>query len=120
MRVRGGGKLGKANLNPKPFELRRHDPHNINSLSNNQVTAIVEDSAGIIWIGTNGAGLNRWDKRNNQFIHFRHNPANPKTLKHDSITAILKDRHGHLWICNGDILSQLNKQTGSLHIIRFR
>ena len=106
-----GTKVNKTNLNNKAFGLRRYDPNN-NSLSNNQVTTIVEDSAGIIWIGTYGGGLNRWDKRTNQFIHFRHNPADPKTLKHDSVTAILKDRHEHLWICNGDILSQLNKQTG--------
>jgi ligand-binding sensor domain-containing protein/signal transduction histidine kinase len=106
-----GTKLNKTNLNNKPFGLRRHDPNN-NSLSNNKVTAIVEDSAGIIWIGTYGGGLDRWDKRRNQFIHFRHNPANPQTLKHDSVTAILEDKHGHIWVCNLDVLSQLNKQTG--------
>ena len=107
-----GGKLGKANLNPKSFELRRHDPNNINSLSNNQVTAILEDSSGIIWIGTYGGGLNRWDRRTNQFTHFRHNLSNPGTLRSDTVMALLEDSHGHLWVCNGDILSRLNKQTG--------
>ncbi len=105
-------KLNKVNLNKKAFGLRQQDPNNANSLSNNQVTAIVEDSAGIVWIGTYGGGLNRWDKRTNQFIHFRHDPANSKTLKSDFINAILEDRHGHLWICNGNVLSQLNKRTG--------
>ncbi len=85
---------------------------NINSLSNNAVTAILEDSSGIIWIGTYGGGLNRWDRKTNQFTHFRHNPSNPKTLKSDTILALLEDRHGHLWVCNGDVLSQLNNQTG--------
>jgi ligand-binding sensor domain-containing protein len=107
-----GAKLNKANLNWKAFGVSRHDPHNVNSLSNNEVTAIVEDSAGIIWIGTHEGGLNRWDKKTNQFIHFRHNPANPKSLKYDAITTMLEDRDGHLWICNGDVLSQLNKRTG--------
>ena len=107
-----GAKLNKANLNKKAFGLRQHNPKDINSLSNNQVTAIVEDSAGIIWIGTYEGGLNRWDKRTNQFTRFRHSPANPKTLKYDAINAMLEDRHGHLWIGNGDVLSQLNKQTG--------
>ncbi|WP_276501245.1 sensor histidine kinase [Terrimonas pollutisoli] len=108
-----GGKLSKANLNPKPFGLIRRDPNNLNSLSNNAVTSIIEDSSGIIWIATYGGGLNRWDRKTNRFAHFRRNPASPKTtLKSDSITALFEDRHGHLWVCNGDVLSQLNKQTG--------
>ena len=73
-----GGKLNKANLNHKAFGLRRNDPNNINSLSNNEVTSILEDSSGIIWIGTYGGGLNRWDRKTNQFTHFRNDPANPK------------------------------------------
>ncbi|MEO7393369.1 MAG: two-component regulator propeller domain-containing protein, partial [Chitinophagaceae bacterium] len=105
-------KLNKANLNKKAFSLIQNNPKDFNSLSNNQVTAIVEDSAGIIWIGTEEGGLNRWDKITNSFTHFRPDPANPKTLKYDAIRAILEDRHGHLWIGNGDVLSQLNKQTG--------
>ena len=107
-----GGKLNKANLNDKGFGLRQNDPTDINSLSSNEVTSIEEDSSGIIWIGTYTRGLNRWDKKTNQFTHFRHDPANPKSLRHDAVRAILEDRHGHLWVCNGDILSLFNKQTG--------
>ena len=107
-----GGKLNKANLNDKGFGLRRNDPTDINSLSSNDVTSIAEDSSGIIWIGTYTRGLNRWDRRTDQFTHFRHDPANPKSLRHDAIRAILKDRHGQLWVCNGDVLSLFNKQTG--------
>jgi len=106
-----GSKLDRTNLNRKAFGLSRNNPTDINSLSDNQVTAIVEDSTGIIWIGTHAGGLNKWDKRTNQFTHFRSDPANPKGLKHDVITAMLEDRHGHLWICNGDILSLLNRQS---------
>ncbi len=105
-------KLNKANLNDKGFGLRSNDPTDINSLSSNKVTSILEDSSGIFWIGTLSGGLNRWDKRTNQFTHFRHGPANPKSLRHDAVLAILKDRHGHLWVGNGDILSLFNKQTG--------
>ena len=106
------GKLNKADLNKKAFRLNRHDPDNVNSLSNNDVTAFVEDAEGIIWIGTTGGGLNRWDKKTNQFTHYRHNPNNPRTLKSDYIGAMLEDRDGRLWVCNGQVLSQLHKQTG--------
>jgi ligand-binding sensor domain-containing protein len=112
-----GGKLSKANLSPKAFELRRRDPGNINSLSSNEVTSMLEDSSGIIWIGTYGGGLNRWDKKTNQFIHFRHNFSNPGTLTSDTIEALLEDRHGHLWVCNGDVLSKLNNRTGEFTLL---
>ncbi len=105
-----GGKLNKANLRPKSFGLKRRDPKNVNSLSSNRVTSILEDSSGIIWIGTYGGGLNRWERKTNLFTHFRHDPSNPKTLRSDTILALLEDSHGHIWICNGDVLSQLNKQ----------
>lgn len=104
-------KLNKTNLKRKAFGLSQFNPNNSNSLSNNQVTAFVEDSGGIIWIGTCGGGLNRWDKKTDQYIHLRNRPGNFKTLKHDTITAMLEDKHGHLWVCNGDVLSQLNKET---------
>ena len=105
-------KLNKTNLNRKAFGLSRNNPNDNNSLSNNEVTAIVEDSAGIIWIGTSGGGLNRWDKTSNQFTHFMNKPTYPKTLRHDGITAMLEDRHGQLWVCNGNVLSKFNKQSG--------
>ena len=72
----------------------------------------MEDSSGIIWIGTYGGGLNRWDKKTNQFAHFRNDPSNRKTLTSDAIHFIFEDHHGNLWVCNGGVLSRLNKETG--------
>jgi ligand-binding sensor domain-containing protein/signal transduction histidine kinase len=107
-----GGGLNKADLNQKKFMFCRSEPGNNNSLSSNTVTAIHEDSSGTVWIGTDGGGLNRWDKNSNKFSHFKASLANPRSLKSDVVNAILEDRHGHLWICNGDVLSLFNKQTG--------
>jgi len=106
------GKLDKANLNPKPFELRRNEPNNINSLSSNKIAAMLEDASGIIWIGTCGGGLNRWNRRTNQFTEFRRNLADPRMLTSDTVMALLEDRHGHLWVCNGDVLSKWSTQSG--------
>jgi signal transduction histidine kinase/streptogramin lyase len=72
----------------------------------------LEDSSGIVWIGTDGGGLNCWDKKTNKFTYYKHDPRNAKTLGSDVVNAILEDRDGQLWICNGEFLSKLNKQTG--------
>jgi ligand-binding sensor domain-containing protein len=106
-------KLNKADLHHKPFSVVRHDPGNDNSLSNNLVTSVLEDATGMIWIGTFQGGLNRWDRKSNHFKRFRHDATNPESLRSDSVNAILEDRHGCFWVCNGDVLSKLNKTTGT-------
>jgi ligand-binding sensor domain-containing protein/signal transduction histidine kinase len=103
--------LNKASLIQKPFGLEQHDPANINSLSDNNVTAILEDSSGTIWIGTNGGGLNRWDKKTGNFTCYRHDEKDPGTLTNNYVYAMLQDHEGDLWVCNGDRLSLLNRQT---------
>jgi signal transduction histidine kinase/streptogramin lyase len=72
----------------------------------------LEDSSGIIWIGTDRGGLNRWDKKTNQFTHYRYDPNNARTLRRDAVYGILEDHDSQLWVCNGEFLSKLNKQTG--------
>jgi ligand-binding sensor domain-containing protein len=41
----------------------KHDPQNLDNLGHNQVTALTEDHAGMLWIGTNGGGLEIWTER---------------------------------------------------------
>ena len=47
-----------------------NDPHNPNSLANNQTEIIYADSSGIIWIGTRFAGLDRLDPVTGKFTHY--------------------------------------------------
>jgi ligand-binding sensor domain-containing protein len=104
--------LNKASLNEKPFGLKQHEPGNPNSLTDNKVTALLEDSSGNIWIGTDVGGLNYWNKKTNKFSSYRHHDNNPASLRYDDVYAMLEDHDGDLWICNGDVLSLLNRKTG--------
>jgi ligand-binding sensor domain-containing protein len=104
-------KLNKADLNRKEFNVVRHANDNENSLSNNLVTSLLEDETGVIWIGTFQGGLNRWDRKANKFTHFRH-AGDPEGLTSDTVNAVLQDRHQCLWVCNGDVLSKLDRKTG--------
>jgi len=80
------------------FLVYKNDPDNPFSLSNNVVTDIHEDQAGILWIGTANGGLNRFDPTLEQFTHYLNNPDDPNTLSHDVIVKIYEDRAGILWI----------------------
>ncbi|WP_419603269.1 ligand-binding sensor domain-containing protein [Thiolapillus sp.] len=57
--------------------------------------AIIQDSKGFIWIGTQD-GLNRFDGHNIRI--FRHDKDNPASLGRDFISALAEDDRGGLWI----------------------
>jgi signal transduction histidine kinase/ligand-binding sensor domain-containing protein len=89
------------NFNGKPAQFTQYfnDPQNPHSLSANSVRAICEDSrnAGVFWIGTNGGGLNRFDRTTGKFTRFLNDPQNPHSLSHNRVQAICGDS-GRLWI----------------------
>lgn len=64
-------------------------------LSDNQVTCILRDKLGFIWIGTKD-GLNRFDGRG--FYVFRHIENDPTSLCGNNITCLAVDDDSLLWI----------------------
>ena len=64
-------------------------------LSQNAVLALLQDTRGYIWIGTQD-GLDRYDGYN--FIEYRNNPQDPKSISYNSISTLFEDASGHLWI----------------------
>jgi PAS domain S-box-containing protein len=65
-----------------------------NGLSQSSINAIVQDSRGFMWFGTED-GLNRYDGFN--FRVFRHDPDDPGSLAFNHIKALCVDRSGALW-----------------------
>jgi signal transduction histidine kinase/ligand-binding sensor domain-containing protein len=59
------------------------------------ITALAQDRAGFIWIGTQN-GLLRYDGY--RFRSFNNDPANPGSLPGDYIVALCASRDGKLWI----------------------
>ncbi|MBL7944071.1 MAG: hypothetical protein JNM00_14975, partial [Flavobacteriales bacterium] len=63
-------------------------------LSNNTVNAIVQDSIGYMWIGTDD-GLNRFD--GHHFTIFRHRRADDNSLMSNHVQTIELDNRGRIW-----------------------
>jgi len=80
------------------FTVYKHDPDNPNRLSNNSIQAMLEDSSGALWFGTSEGGLDRYDRKLNQFTHYRNDLEDPSSLSDNEITAIYQDQYGILWI----------------------
>ncbi|WP_333657135.1 diguanylate cyclase [Anaerolinea sp.] len=80
------------------FTVFRPDPKNPYSLQSSIVLAGVETPDGMLWFGTDGAGLARYDKALRRFIHYRHDPGNPRSLPSDSVWSLFVDSQGTLWV----------------------
>ncbi len=80
------------------FQVLRHDPDDPNSLSYNDVKCLHEDRDGMLWIGTFGAGLDRYDPQTGSFVHHRWDPSAPSRLAGDIVRVVLEDRSGSLWV----------------------
>jgi ligand-binding sensor domain-containing protein len=62
------------------------------------VTTIREDNSGVLWAGTYGHGLLRFDRRTGKFKTYRHNPADPYSLSNDVVMRLLVDHNGTLLV----------------------
>ncbi|MEM7353830.1 MAG: two-component regulator propeller domain-containing protein, partial [Acidobacteriota bacterium] len=82
------------------------------SLSGDRIRTIFEDASGILWAGT-WVGLNKYDRRREQFATYRREPGRADTLTDSNVAAVLEDRSGALWIGTWDKgLNRLDRQQG--------
>ncbi len=69
-----------------------------------------EDKDGIIWLGTNGGGLIKWDKSNGEYQQYTTDVG----LSSNLICAIFEDDFNNLWMSSYDGLMRFDKETKSV------
>ncbi|MBN2485801.1 MAG: response regulator [Bacteroidales bacterium] len=83
--------------------------HTEDGLSQSTVHAIVQDSYGFMWFGTDN-GLNKYDGK--KFVVYHHDADEAKSLSSNFIVEIFEDSHGCLWVGNGyNGLDLFNRET---------
>ncbi len=99
------GGLNRLNRKTGTFTRYLNDPKNPQSIINNKVRAILEDSRGTFWIGTAGDGLHTMDRKTGLFTRLTYNPEKPGELcrppkkdRLDHITFITEDAEKKIWI----------------------
>ncbi len=67
-------------------------------LSHNFIKELYIDEEDIVWIGTDGGGLNKFDPETNTVTVYKNDPDNPNSISNDRIKSIHQDKEGILWI----------------------
>jgi signal transduction histidine kinase/ligand-binding sensor domain-containing protein len=80
----------------------KHEPDDPHSLSLDRVWSLFEDSTGVLWVGTYGGGLSRFNRDSGQFTRYNaddfHNVTDEPEEFRNVVSAIGEHPAGVLWI----------------------
>lgn len=92
--------------------MRRYtsDLNDHQTISSNAILCLFEDSANRLWIGTDGGGLNLFDRDTGKFTRFDRSSGLPDL----SITSIQEDKEGFLWLSSYQGLIKFDPEQGNI------
>ena len=76
----------------------QHDETDQDSLDSNAIMSVYQDKGGVLWVGTENAGLNLLNFQQEQFEFYGHRPGDPNSLSPGRVKAIYQDPDGLLWV----------------------
>jgi signal transduction histidine kinase/ligand-binding sensor domain-containing protein/DNA-binding response OmpR family regulator len=80
---------------------------NKNQRSSTHILSLYESTDNYIWIGTRGAGLCRYDKKNNKFKWFNKSYG----LNEENIASIIEDKEGDIWVSGNSGITKVDLKT---------
>jgi len=91
------GGLNHYDVSSGTFTHYRHESGNPNTILDDSVYGIGQDTEGWIWAATQ-KGLSRLNPATGEFQHFTHDDDDPDSLSHNWAYNILRGGSGRLWI----------------------
>lgn len=83
-------------------------------ISHKVTYSLFEDSSGILWVGTNGGGVDKANPRRANYLEYYNDPDDPKSLDSGKINSIFKDSKERLWIAvYNEGVNRLNESDNS-------
>ncbi len=90
------------------FESYKHSQEDETSMRGELVRTISQDSKGVLWVGTEHGGLNRFDISLKKFSYISF-PGKEKTFNY-SVNCVAEDSKGVLWVASEEGLLFLNEK----------
>ena len=93
-----GTHAGLVRYDSRTFRVFRHEPEQPASLAADDISALLVDRAGQLWVGGEGTGLNLYEPRDGSFRHWLHDPNQQNSLSANDVMAIAQDKAGAIWV----------------------
>ena len=108
--------LSYFDLRTERFTYRfQHDDTDPSSLDSNAIMSVYQDRSGVLWVGTENAGINVLNHRQEQFVRYGHHPGDPDSLSAGRIKSIYQDSNGVLWVgLFPRALDRFDRKTGKI------
>lgn len=96
------------------LESYQHDNYHEDTISSARKISIYRDKAGVIWMGTDGSGVDVFDPRQSLFSYYRHNPDIASSLAAGNVNSFFTADKDELWIGVGSTLELVNLPTDQI------
>lgn len=91
----------------------------LNHTSESSINAISVDNNNLLWIGTNGNGLFRFDPTDKKLIHFLHEKDSNESINNNIVLSLLNDSNDNIWIgTDGGGLNLFQKKSQSFYFFQ--
>jgi len=77
-------------------------------LTTNYITALFKDKSGLIWIGTNGGGVNIYNPKYKPFKQYNIQ-QDQTTTSYNKVRSVFSDKRNNLWVGTAEGLSFISK-----------
>ena len=116
--------LGRFDVRSKHFTTYSGGAENPNGFSGDRINTVYADRSGLVWIGTESHGVDRFNPSTVGLALYRADPENPSLLPDAAVWDILKDDTGLLWVVTAGPdqwqLTRINRSTRTAVHFRHR
>ncbi|MDT0689989.1 two-component regulator propeller domain-containing protein [Salegentibacter sp. F188] len=104
-----GTPTGINYVNPggEPIKLIQRNVSATESLSHDRIGALARSNNNMIWVGTDGGGLDLYNSETGEIKNFNHKENNSQSLSNNYIISVLEDSNNRVWV--GTYQGGLNK-----------
>jgi signal transduction histidine kinase/ligand-binding sensor domain-containing protein/DNA-binding response OmpR family regulator len=104
--------IAKVSFNRPTFTNYQFDPKSAFGPISTLNRAILYDSQGQLWLGSQDKGISRFNSQTKEWDYFSHAKNDKNSLSNNHIRALLEDKQGNIWAgTEGGGLNLFNKKT---------